>query len=79
MPQTARLTLRQAAQADIEEIDRFSTDRFGERMADTYGRGVIATLDAIAAFPHAAPLREDHGPGVRSRVHRSHRNFLQDR
>lgn len=73
MPEVAKLTLRQAAEDDLEEIDRFSAERFGKAVADGYAQGLVSALDAVAELPYAAPLREDFGAGVRGKLYRSHR------
>jgi plasmid stabilization system protein ParE len=69
----AKLRVRATAQADLTAIDFFSTEKFGHRVADEYGRGLADAFTQIANHPRSAPARKDYGPRIRCKIYRSHR------
>jgi toxin ParE1/3/4 len=61
---TVRLTA--AAEADFEEILRWTVDRFGEAQARIYAKTILASLNDLAAGPNVvgAKKRDDILKGV---------------
>jgi toxin ParE1/3/4 len=60
--------LASAAEADFEQIVRWTTGQFGARQAQTYARTLSLAIEALSqgpAVPGAIP-RDDIAPGLRS-------------
>jgi toxin ParE1/3/4 len=65
--------LTQKARDDLDEIDRFSIDNFGEAVATDYMQGFFAAFARLADYPESAPLLPRIAPPTRSLTYRSHR------
>lgn len=69
----AEVEFSNSAELDLVEIDEFSVEQFGERVAETYMHGFDAAFDRLRDHPLVAPLRSEFGVGIRCLVHRQHR------
>ena len=63
--------LRRAA-ADLRTIAVYTIDQFGLEQAQSYGEGILATLDAIAEHPMMGSDQSRIRPGLRRHVYESH-------
>lgn len=61
------------ARDDLDEIDRFSIDNFGETVATEYMHGFFVAFARLAEYPESAPLLPRITPPTRSLTYRSHR------
>lgn len=71
----AKLRLSSAAEADLEGIDAYSFEQFGEDIADAYMRGFDELFDLLRHHPKAGVAAPDLGKGIRKLTHRQHRIF----
>ncbi len=53
-----RIRLTSAAEADFQNIVRWTAERFGEVQARVYAEILTETIDALATGPHVAGVRE---------------------
>ena len=61
-----KLVLRPAAEADLDEIYRYITERSGSpETAIGYIRRIRESCENLLTFPHAGRARDDLRPGVR--------------
>ena len=65
--------LSDSAGADLAEIDAYGAERFGDKAAAAYQRGIDRVLTRLEDFPLSGEERPGYGPGIRCVVHRSHR------
>jgi toxin ParE1/3/4 len=72
-----RLRLSRAAKTELEAIDTYSHEQFGDEVAATYMRGFGELFDLLRHHPHAGQKVSELGKGIRSITHRSHRIFYQ--
>ena len=61
------------ARDDLDQIDRFSIENFGEAVATDYMQGFFAAFVRLAEYPESAPLLPRITPPTRSLTYRSHR------
>lgn len=69
----AEVRLSEAAGADLAEIDAFGSERFGDKAAAAYQRGIDRILTRLEDFPLIGEERPDYGDRIRCIVYRSHR------
>jgi toxin ParE1/3/4 len=69
----ADVILTPQARDDLNEIDRFSIENFGEAVATEYMQGFFAAFARLAEYPESAPLLPRITPPTRSLTYRSHR------
>lgn len=69
----ADVILTPQARDDLDEIDRFSIENFGEAVATEYMQGFFAAFARLAEYPESAPLLPRITPPTRSLTYRSHR------
>ena len=63
------------AQAEFTEGTDWAIDRFGEKVALAYARGLKAACERLRDFPELAPVHPGVEPTTRVLHHRSHRVF----
>jgi toxin ParE1/3/4 len=61
------------AEAELEAIDAFSFEQFGDGVASTYMRRFDELFDLLRRHPLAGQKASDLGKDMRSLMHRSHR------
>ena len=71
----AKLRLSSSAEADLDGIDAYSFEQFGEDIADAYMRGFDELFDLLRRHPNAGVAAPDLGKGIRKLTHRQHRIF----
>jgi toxin ParE1/3/4 len=76
-PRTVKLRLSSTAEAELEAIDAFSFEQFGDEVASTYMRRFDELFDLLRRHPLAGQEASDLGKGMRSLTHRSHRILYQ--
>jgi toxin ParE1/3/4 len=76
-PKPAKLRLSSAAEAELEAIDAFSCEQFGDEVASTYMRGFGELFDLLRRHPLAGQKTSNLGKGMRSLTHRNHRILYQ--
>ncbi len=69
----AKVILTPQARDDLNEIDGFSIENFGEAVATEYMQGFFAAFARLSEYPESAPLLPRITPPTRSLAHRSHR------
>lgn len=69
------LVLSNAAVADLEAIERYGSERFGEDVAEAYVRGFEAAFVLIAEHPRIGAIHDAVRPPIRSVPHGRHRIF----
>jgi toxin ParE1/3/4 len=69
----ADVILTPQARDDLDEIDRFSIENFGEAVATEYMQGFFAAFARLVEYPESAPLLPRITPPTRSLTYRSHR------
>jgi toxin ParE1/3/4 len=69
----AEVKLSAAARRDLARIDEFSAAEFGGEVGDEYTRGLKAAFALLKRHPRAGEAHREYGPGVRCKLHRSHR------
>jgi toxin ParE1/3/4 len=69
----ADVILTPQARDDLDEIDRFSIENFGEAIATEYMQGFFAAFARLVEYPESAPLLPRITPPTRSLTYRSHR------
>lgn len=65
--------LSEAAGDDLIGIDAYGSERYGDKVAAAYQRGIDRVLTRLEDFPLSGEERPDFGAGIRCVVHRSHR------
>lgn len=73
----AELRLSAAAEADLEAIDEYSNDMFGDDVADVYMRGFGELFDLLRRHQLAGQLKPELSKDIRCIVHRQHRIFYR--
>lgn len=68
-----RVEISPAAQTDLEAIDAYGLDNFGEDAADRMQEGIRQAFLILGEFPHSAPERPDYGENIRCKMHRGYR------
>jgi toxin ParE1/3/4 len=76
-PRRLKLRLSSAAEAELEAIDAFSFEQFGDEVASVYMRRFYELFDLLRRHPLAGQAAPDLGRGLRSLSHRSHRILYQ--
>ena len=66
-----------AARSDLESIDDYGIDRFGEEAADAFNAGFERAFKHIAEFPRSAPERPEYGEDIRCWMHLGYRVLYQ--
>jgi toxin ParE1/3/4 len=74
---SARLRLSSAAETELEAIDAYSFEQFGDEVAASYMHGFDELFDLLRRYPLAGKDTCELGKGIRSLTHRSHRIFYQ--
>jgi toxin ParE1/3/4 len=69
----AKLRLSRAAEIELEAIDAFSFEQFGDDVATAYMRGFDELFDLLRRHPRAGRESGELGKGLRQIMHRSHR------
>lgn len=64
--------LRPAAQADLDDIWRYTVETWSQTQAEVYLSGLGAAFDRLAQFPQMARLREEFDPPVRLFPYQQH-------
>ncbi|QYU67914.1 type II toxin-antitoxin system RelE/ParE family toxin [Leptolyngbya sp. 15MV] len=72
-----RLELSVAADADLFDILAYGTAVHGEVASDAYYDGLLEAFAFLCGQPHAAPVDEDSGLGLRRWRYRQHRIFYR--
>jgi toxin ParE1/3/4 len=72
-PGVARVDISPAARRDLEAIDDYGIDRFGEAAADRMQDGIRQAFLMLGQYPLSAPERPDYGDAVRCKMHRGYR------
>lgn len=72
-PRPVKLRLSSKAQAELEAIDAFSFEQFGDEVASTYMRRFDELFDLLRRHPMAGQAASDLGKSMRSLTHRRHR------
>lgn len=70
-----KLRLSSSAEADLDGIDAYSFEQFGEDIADAYMRGFDELFDLLRLHSKAGVTASDLGRGIRKLTHRQHRIF----
>jgi toxin ParE1/3/4 len=73
----AEVLISSAARSDLEAIDDYGIDRFGEEAADAFNAGVDRVFEQLAEFPRSAPERLDYGQNIRCWMHLGYRVLYQ--
>jgi toxin ParE1/3/4 len=73
----AEVLISSAARSDLESIDDYGIDRFGEDAADALSDGFERAFAQLAEFPRSAPERPDYGENVRCWMHLGYRVLYQ--
>jgi toxin ParE1/3/4 len=76
-PRRVKLRLSSAAEAELEAIDAFSFEQFGDEVAATYMRRFDELFDLLRRHPLAGQEASELGKNMRSLMHRSHRILYQ--
>jgi toxin ParE1/3/4 len=76
-PRPIKLRLSNSAEAELEAIDAFSFEQFGDEVASTYMRGFDELFDLLRRHPFAGQKASDLGKGMRSLTYRLHRILYQ--
>ena len=71
----AKLRLSSSAETDLDGIDAYSFEQFGEGIADAYMRGFDELFDLLRRHPKAGVSAPELGKGIRKLTHRQHRIF----
>lgn len=71
----AKLRLSSLAEADLNAIDTYSFEQFGEDAADAYMRDFDALFNLLRRHPKAGVPSPELGKGIRKLTHRQHRIF----
>lgn len=72
MAKPRKLRLSKTAQSDIEKIDYYSFEKWGEKTASAYMAGLEARLKALLVTPMLGVDRADLRPGYRALLSGSH-------
>jgi toxin ParE1/3/4 len=72
-----KLRLSSKAVADLDAIDAYSFEQYGDEVATTYMRGFDELFDLLRRHSLAGQDASELGKGIRSLLHRSHRIFYQ--
>ncbi len=64
--------LTPCAEADLEEVWRYTAESWSVAQADTYIRDLVRTFELIASMPMMAREHKEFDPPVRIHLHRSH-------
>ena len=73
----ASFVLARAAYADLEEIEGYTLDTWGEAQRDRYISGLFDKFDAVAENPELGRARPELAEGVRSLPHERHVIFYE--
>lgn len=68
---------RPRAEADLDDIWRYTVETWSEGQAVAYLTGLERTLRLLAEFPETARLREEFVPPVRVHPYRAHLVIFQ--
>jgi toxin ParE1/3/4 len=71
----AKVRLSPAVAADLEAIDEYGAEQFGQDIADAYSRGFNEVFALLRRHPEAGQAQPEYGRGIRSFSHRKHRIF----
>jgi toxin ParE1/3/4 len=69
--------LARAAYADLEDIENYTLETWGEAQRDRYISGLFEKFDAVAANPALGRSRPELAEGVRSLPHEQHVIFYE--
>jgi plasmid stabilization system protein ParE len=69
----ARVDISLAARGDLEAIDNYGLDHFGEGAADRVQEGIREAFVMLSQFPLSAPERPEYGAAIRCKMHRGYR------
>jgi toxin ParE1/3/4 len=72
-PRRVKLRLSVRAEAELEAIDAFSFEQFGDEVASAYMLRFHELFNLLRRHPVAGREASDLGKGMRSITHRSHR------
>jgi toxin ParE1/3/4 len=70
-----RLRLSSIAETELEAIDAYSFEQYGDEVAATYMRAFDELFDLLRYHPFAGQDACELGKGIRTLAHRSHRIF----
>lgn len=76
-PAVAEVLISSAARSDLESIDDYGIDRFGEDAADALNAGLERVFSQLAEFPRSAPERPEYGENIRCWMHLGYRVLHQ--
>ena len=62
-----------AAESDLEAIDNYSLERFGEAIAEVYMHGFDDAFGMLTNHPLSGPTKTELGADIRCLTHRQHR------
>ena len=69
----AEVLVSSAARSDLESIDDYGIDRFGEEAADALSDRFERVFEQLAEFPRSAPERPEYGEDIRCWTHLGYR------
>jgi toxin ParE1/3/4 len=73
----ASFLLARAAYVDLEDIERYTLETWGEPQCDAYISALFEKFDAVAANPALGRSRPELAEGVRSLPHERHVIFYE--
>lgn len=73
----ASFVLARAAYADLEDIERYTLETWGETQRDAYICALFDQFDAVAGNPALGRARPELAEGVRSLPHEQHVIFYE--
>ena len=71
----SRFLLSESAAADLQDIVRYTMDRWGWQQLEVYLEGLEAGMQRLSEMPDIGRTRDELGPGVRSFLFESHQIF----
>ena len=72
-----RYRLTTPAQADLDDIYRFTLEKWGVGQADAYFNSLFEAFGRILVHPHAGTNRSEFGEGIQFVRHQSHKIFYR--
>ncbi|CAN5296016.1 hypothetical protein BH09PSE3_BH09PSE3_07980 [soil metagenome] len=70
-----KLIVTEKAQDDLDLIDRYSLEQFGNAVGSESMDGFLAVFARLKAYPESGPLYPDVSPTIRCITYRTHKLF----
>ena len=67
------IKVSRAARSDLDAINEYGAERFGNDLAEDYSRGFTQALELLSRHPYAGQARPDYGKDARCKDYRRHR------